>query len=119
MRRAGARDRSALVDRTRHGIGHEHRVDALEGDLGRLELALLLQFTLPGSPMIYYGDENGMAGSADPLNRMPMVWDPDRWNGGVRALYRRMIALRAGRVAASLRDTTGPIHTSAPVPAAG
>jgi len=72
-------------------------LSTLEGDLDRLELALLLQFTLPGSPMIYYGDENGMAGGADPFNRMPMIWDQDRWNGGIRALYRRMIALRADR----------------------
>jgi cyclomaltodextrinase / maltogenic alpha-amylase / neopullulanase len=37
---------------------------------------LLLQFTLVGSPMIYYGDEAGMWGADDPDNRKPMLW-PD------------------------------------------
>lgn len=33
-----------------------------------------LQFTLPGSPVIYYGSENGMKGGHDPLCRAPMDW---------------------------------------------
>ena len=36
--------------------------------------AILLQFTLPGSPVIYYGDEAGMWGGDDPDNRKPMRW---------------------------------------------
>ena len=35
-----------------------------------------LQMTLPGAPMIYYGDEAGMWGGDDPDCRKPMVW-PD------------------------------------------
>lgn len=35
-------------------------------DLGRLRLAQLIQLTLPGTPSIYYGDELGMSGGADP-----------------------------------------------------
>lgn len=34
-----------------------------------------LQFTLPGSPNIYYGSEVGMTGGSDPENRNPMRWD--------------------------------------------
>jgi cyclomaltodextrinase len=41
------------------------------------QLALLAQVTLPGAPMIYYGDEAGMWGAGDPDDRMPMTW-PDR-----------------------------------------
>jgi glycosidase len=33
-----------------------------------------LQMTLPGAPMIYYGDEAGMWGGDDPDCRKPMVW---------------------------------------------
>ena len=36
------------------------------GDPVRLRLAALLQLTLPGAPSIYYGDELGMEGAADP-----------------------------------------------------
>jgi glycosidase len=40
-------------------------------------LLVLLQFTYPGAPMIYYGDEAGMWGGSDPDCRKPMLW-PDR-----------------------------------------
>lgn len=39
------------------------------------EMAQVLQFTLPGSPNLYYGVELGMEGGDDPLNRAPMRWD--------------------------------------------
>ena len=42
----------------------------------KLRLAVALQMTLPGAPMIYYGDEAGMWGGDDPDCRKPMVW-PD------------------------------------------
>ena len=38
-------------------------------------LAQVLQFTLPGSPNIYYGSELGMSGGGDPEMRAPMRWD--------------------------------------------
>ncbi len=34
-----------------------------------LKIATLLQYTLPGVPSIFYGDEIGMEGYSDPLNR--------------------------------------------------
>jgi len=37
-------------------------------------MILLLQFTLPGAPVIYYGNEAGMWGADDPDNRKPMLW---------------------------------------------
>jgi glycosidase len=38
------------------------------------KLIVGLQFTLPGAPQIYYGDEAGMWGGDDPDCRKPMVW---------------------------------------------
>jgi glycosidase len=35
-----------------------------------------IQMTLPGAPMVYYGDEAGMWGGDDPDCRKPMIW-PD------------------------------------------
>ncbi|MCL2046728.1 MAG: glycoside hydrolase family 13 protein [Oscillospiraceae bacterium] len=40
----------------------------------RLKLASVLQFTLPGVPCIYYGDEAGMEGCIDPFNRRGYPW---------------------------------------------
>ncbi len=40
----------------------------------KLMLASCLQFTLPGSPSIYYGDEVLMEGGKDPFNRRPYPW---------------------------------------------
>ena len=34
-----------------------------------------IQMTLPGAPMVYYGDEAGMWGGDDPDCRKPMVWE--------------------------------------------
>ncbi len=39
-------------------------------------LMVMLQFTFPGAPMVYYGDEAGMWGANDPCCRKPMIW-PD------------------------------------------
>ncbi|MCX7716774.1 MAG: alpha amylase N-terminal ig-like domain-containing protein [Endomicrobia bacterium] len=40
----------------------------------RMKLAVVLQFTLPGAPCIWYGDEVGIWGADDPFNRKPMLW---------------------------------------------
>jgi len=45
-----------------------------ETEKKKIMLAAALQFTLPGAPTIYYGDETGMWGGDDPDCRKPMVW---------------------------------------------
>ena len=40
----------------------------------RLKVASSLQYFLPGVPCIYYGDEVGMQGFEDPINRRPYPW---------------------------------------------
>ncbi len=42
--------------------------------MGRLYLATVLQYTLPGSASLYYGDEAGMEGYKDPFNRRTYPW---------------------------------------------
>jgi len=39
-----------------------------------LELLTILKLTIPGSPMIYYGEESGMWGGRHPDNIKPMLW---------------------------------------------
>ncbi len=41
----------------------------------KMRIATLLQFTLCGVPSIYYGEEIGMQGYKDPLNRQTFKWD--------------------------------------------
>lgn len=85
---------------------------ALGGDRRKLELALLLQFTLPGTPVVYYGDEVGMAGGADPANRAPMVWDETAWDLGLLDLHRRLAALRRAHpelARGAFTDLSGPL----------
>ncbi|NLL63716.1 MAG: glycoside hydrolase family 13 protein [Ruminococcaceae bacterium] len=40
----------------------------------RLKIAAAIQYTLPGFPSIYYGDEIGMEGGKDPFNRKAFPW---------------------------------------------
>ncbi len=40
----------------------------------RVELASLIQFTLPGAPTIYYGDEVALTGADDPDDRRTYPW---------------------------------------------
>ena len=40
----------------------------------RLKLAMVLQYSLPGIPCIYYGDEAGLQGYTDPFNRGCYPW---------------------------------------------
>ena len=41
----------------------------------KVKMAAILQFTLPGIPCIYYGDENAMEGYQDPFCRRCFDWD--------------------------------------------
>ena len=43
------------------------------------KFAQVLQFTWPGCPLIYYGDELGLEGADDPHNRAPMPWGQVPW----------------------------------------
>ena len=61
----------------------------------RLKLAVLLLYTFPGSPTIYYGDEAGVEGFEDPLNRRTYPWG--KADTGLVSLYRTLGALRQSR----------------------
>jgi maltose alpha-D-glucosyltransferase/alpha-amylase len=66
----------------------------LDNHRGRIELLNALLISLPGSPVIYYGDEIGMGdnyflGDRDGV-RTPMQWSPDRNAGFSRCDYNRL-----------------------------
>ncbi len=59
---------------------------------GRLWLLALMQMTLPGVPCVYYGDEAGMEGYADPYNRGTYPWGHE--DRDCATIYRNAIQLR-------------------------
>ncbi len=67
----------------------------IPGDALR-RLVQALQFTLPGSPNIYYGSEVGMTGGSDPENRGPMRWDLVHDDNPELVWIKKLIALRKG-----------------------
>jgi neopullulanase len=70
------------------------------GDESALRLATLFQMTYPGAPAVYYGDEIGMAGGHDPLNRGAFPWHKTAtWNTALLHEFQRLIALRKERPA--------------------
>jgi len=78
MYKAYAKDPKARIN-----LGIRHRLAPLmDNDRRRIELMNSLLFSLPGTPVIYYGDEIGMGdnfylGDRDGV-RTPMQWSPDR-----------------------------------------
>jgi glycosidase len=54
--------------------GRELDAAALADGKRRLALAALIQFTMPGMPTVYYGDEVGLTGDDDPDDRRPYPW---------------------------------------------
>ncbi len=66
----------------------------LGGDREAMELAVLLQATLPGAPCTYYGGEVGLMGGIDPDSRRAFPWDESRWDHELLASVRDSFALR-------------------------
>jgi cyclomaltodextrinase / maltogenic alpha-amylase / neopullulanase len=66
----------------------------LGGDRAAIELAILLQATLPGAPCIYYGGEIGLRGGLDPDCRRAFPWDESRWDHELLAFVRAAFATR-------------------------
>ena len=85
MYRVYAKDAKARIN-----LGIRHRLAPLmENDRRKIELMNSLLFAMPGTPVIYYGDEIGMGdnfhlGDRDGV-RTPMQWSPDRNAGFSRS----------------------------------
>lgn len=73
-------------------------------DVEKLKLAVLMQLTLPGVPMIYYGDEVGMTGGQDPDCRRGMLWEENKQNKDLFEYYKKLIHLRKEHNALCLGD---------------
>src|SRR5438552_10376869 len=85
----------AVDKRARINLGIRRRLaPLLENDVGRIKLMTSLLLSMPGSPILYYGDEIGMGdniylGDRDGV-RTPMQWRPERNAGFSRADPQRL-----------------------------
>ncbi len=59
-----------------------------------LKCATVLQYTLPGFPSIYYGDEAGVQGGGDPFNRSFFPWGAE--DSHITEWYRKLGKVRNG-----------------------
>ncbi len=94
----------------------------LGGDPRRVRMAYSLLFTLPGTPVLFYGEEIGMGENPDldkrQAVRTPMQWSPDRTGGFSSAPPSRLVAAppEGGyapahvNVAAQLEDRGSLLH---------
>ena len=110
--------------RMKRNIGIGRRLAALvENDRRVAELLHGLLFSMPGSPILYYGDEIGMGdniylGDRDGV-RTPMQWTPDRNAGFSRADFAQLYlpplmdpvyGYQAVNVEAQLRNPSSLLH---------
>ncbi len=79
-----------------HDVVRLHNIPSVRKEA--LRAALIMQFTLPGCPSIYYGDEILLAGSERSIDacRYPFNWQWEQNADAVamRNFYRKLIALR-------------------------
>jgi maltose alpha-D-glucosyltransferase/alpha-amylase len=110
--------------RMRKNLGIRRRLATLvDNDRGVSELLFALLLSLPGAPVLYYGDEIGMGdniylGDRDTV-RTPMQWTPDRNAGFSTADFEQLYlpplmdpvyGYASVNVEASLRDPSSFLH---------
>jgi maltose alpha-D-glucosyltransferase/alpha-amylase len=110
--------------RMRVNVGIRRRLaPLLDNDLDRMRLMNSLLLSMPGSPIMYYGDEIGMGdniylGDRNSV-RTPMQWSPDRNGGFSRADPQRLYlpaimdpvyGYQAVNVEAQLRDPSSLLN---------
>ena len=89
----GSREEKAKRHLSRHN---------LEVARERLLMASFLQYTLPGSPSLYYADETLMEGYKDPFNRRTYPWGREDWE--MLNHFKRLGKLRKEQEALRLGD---------------
>ena len=100
-------DHSRFLTRTNHKVG---RVGQLGSEAAGEEVnpaifkeAVLMQFTWPGAPTVYYADEAGQVGFTDPDNRRTYPWGKEDhslidFHRDMIFLHRKSEALRHGSI---------------------
>lgn len=82
------------------GRGITRRLPPMLGDPRRIRMAYSLMFTLPGTPVLFYGEEIGMGENVDipgrTAVRTPMQWTSEKNGGFSQASPSRLVARPPG-----------------------
>lgn len=96
---------------TRFLSNHDNNrsLSMFDGDIDKLKQALAIIFSLPGMPMIYYGDEIGLEGKLPPENvRQQMDWqkvaNQIEDSISILSFHKKLIQLRKSNKEFSARD---------------
>ncbi|MBW9111591.1 alpha-amylase family protein [Microbacterium ureisolvens] len=93
-----------------YGRGITRRLPPMLGDPRRIRMAYSLLFTLPGTPVLFYGEEIGMGENAEIPGRLavrtPMQWTGEKNGGFSSAPPSRLVARPPG-------DGYAPEHVNA------
>ena len=98
-------DHSRFLTRTNHKVGRVGQLgsEAAGEDINKqiFKEAVLMQFTWPGAPTVYYADEAGQVGFTDPDNRRTYPWGKEDhdlldFHRDVIFMHRSSEALRKG-----------------------
>ncbi|NKF08809.1 glycoside hydrolase family 13 protein [Clostridium gasigenes] len=84
----------------------------LSENMELLKLAIVIQMTIPGVPLIYYGDEVGLLGGRDPQNRRPYPWN--KQNKEILNWYKVLGNIRSNEVSLK-KGSFKPISISSEV----
>ncbi len=90
LTRLGSRS-PAPGNRAEQAVTHLSDEEYAQG-VRRLKLAAVLQYTLPGVPSLYYGDEAGLTGYGDPFCRAGYPWGKE--DQSLLAFYRALGKMR-------------------------
>ena len=105
MNQLSNHDHSRFLTRTNHRTGRLHTTGAAAADTGLNKsvfmAAVTMQFTWPGCPTVYYGDEAGLCGWTDPDNRRPYPWGKEdavllEFHKEIIKIHKTHTALRGG-----------------------
>ena len=80
----------------------ERILTVLDGNIRCLKIIVALQFTIPGVPLIYYGDETGVTGGKDPDNRKSYPCENE--DVDLIGFYKRIAQIRNGQDALKKGD---------------
>lgn len=80
----------------------ERVLTMLNNSVELLKEAVVIQMTLPGVPLIYYGDEAGLTGGKDPSNRKSYPWGKE--NDEILEFYKTITAIRVAEEALKIGE---------------